>query len=399
MPPSRPLPFNYEIGADAAKIRVGDARTAEGELEIHVDGCDTPARGSPAARAGGGQQRRDDPAGAANCPACRDSTICACVSRVRGWIPCGRSTGSRSGSKPANVDPTDPRAVRWLVRRARRGAGPCIFGTHARRRACHRPDQRNSRRTLRRRDRHPAGERTCGIDPRRSRHRRADSHRHRHRPAGRARVRSARSAGRHGPSGRRVDPLRSRCRGARRQESDDADRGDADGRREPTAAPCARHGVGGRSAVRSRGRCSGRAHIAADRAIVRGPGSRRRRRALAHRDPAPRAACAAGGPARATRQVIRRPDDAHRPWAQRQCAQRGRHHGARRAPGRRIDHPSRGADAAQSVAALVAGIQEALRMESAAGHGAAAEGRQHAGASTAAAAHVSTAHPRAFSAA
>jgi hexosaminidase len=40
-----PLPFNYEIGADVAKIRVGDARTAEGELEIHVDGCDTPARG------------------------------------------------------------------------------------------------------------------------------------------------------------------------------------------------------------------------------------------------------------------------------------------------------------------------------------------------------------------
>jgi hexosaminidase len=37
------LPFNYQIGADAAKIRVGDARTAEGELEIHVDGCDTPA--------------------------------------------------------------------------------------------------------------------------------------------------------------------------------------------------------------------------------------------------------------------------------------------------------------------------------------------------------------------
>jgi hexosaminidase len=38
-----PLPFNYELGADAAKIRVGDARTAAGELEIHVDGCDTPA--------------------------------------------------------------------------------------------------------------------------------------------------------------------------------------------------------------------------------------------------------------------------------------------------------------------------------------------------------------------
>jgi hexosaminidase len=36
-----PLPFNYELGADAAKIRVGDARTAEGELEIHIDGCGT----------------------------------------------------------------------------------------------------------------------------------------------------------------------------------------------------------------------------------------------------------------------------------------------------------------------------------------------------------------------
>jgi hexosaminidase len=38
-----PLPFNYEIGADAGKIRVGDARTADGELEIHVDGCETAA--------------------------------------------------------------------------------------------------------------------------------------------------------------------------------------------------------------------------------------------------------------------------------------------------------------------------------------------------------------------
>jgi hexosaminidase len=51
------LPFNYEIGADTAKIRVGDAGTAEGELEIHVDGCDTPARAllplAPAATAPG----------------------------------------------------------------------------------------------------------------------------------------------------------------------------------------------------------------------------------------------------------------------------------------------------------------------------------------------------------
>jgi hexosaminidase len=35
------LPFNYELGLDAAKIRVGDNRTPEGELEVHVDGCDT----------------------------------------------------------------------------------------------------------------------------------------------------------------------------------------------------------------------------------------------------------------------------------------------------------------------------------------------------------------------
>ncbi len=38
-----PLPFNYELGIDAAHIRVGDARTPEGELEVHIDGCETPA--------------------------------------------------------------------------------------------------------------------------------------------------------------------------------------------------------------------------------------------------------------------------------------------------------------------------------------------------------------------
>ena len=59
-----PLPFNYEIGADAAKIRVGGTRTAEGELEIHADGCDTPAIASlPLAR--GQSVRRDGSAGAA----------------------------------------------------------------------------------------------------------------------------------------------------------------------------------------------------------------------------------------------------------------------------------------------------------------------------------------------
>jgi hexosaminidase len=37
------LPFNYELGSDAAKIRVGNNQTPEGELEVHVDGCDTAA--------------------------------------------------------------------------------------------------------------------------------------------------------------------------------------------------------------------------------------------------------------------------------------------------------------------------------------------------------------------
>jgi hexosaminidase len=45
------MPFNYELGLDAAKIRVGDSRTPEGELEIHIDGCETPAVTLPLAPA------------------------------------------------------------------------------------------------------------------------------------------------------------------------------------------------------------------------------------------------------------------------------------------------------------------------------------------------------------
>jgi hexosaminidase len=36
------LPFNYELGSDAAKIRIGDNKTPVGELEVHIDGCDSP---------------------------------------------------------------------------------------------------------------------------------------------------------------------------------------------------------------------------------------------------------------------------------------------------------------------------------------------------------------------
>jgi hexosaminidase len=49
------LPFNYELGKEAGSIRVGDAHTADGELEIHIDGCDTPAVVTlPLATAAGG---------------------------------------------------------------------------------------------------------------------------------------------------------------------------------------------------------------------------------------------------------------------------------------------------------------------------------------------------------
>ncbi|MEJ1966832.1 MAG: family 20 glycosylhydrolase [Gammaproteobacteria bacterium] len=34
------LPFNFEIGADAQKIQVGDSRTTHGELEVRIDGCE-----------------------------------------------------------------------------------------------------------------------------------------------------------------------------------------------------------------------------------------------------------------------------------------------------------------------------------------------------------------------
>jgi len=37
------LPFNFALGADAAAIALGRARTPEGELEVHLDTCDTPA--------------------------------------------------------------------------------------------------------------------------------------------------------------------------------------------------------------------------------------------------------------------------------------------------------------------------------------------------------------------
>jgi hexosaminidase len=36
------VPFNYEIGKDAAAIKIGDAHSTVGEMEVHVDSCDAP---------------------------------------------------------------------------------------------------------------------------------------------------------------------------------------------------------------------------------------------------------------------------------------------------------------------------------------------------------------------
>jgi hexosaminidase len=57
------LPFNYELGLDTAKIRVGDNRTPVGELEVHVDGCDTAVLGVvPLAPAAGKEGSTELPA-------------------------------------------------------------------------------------------------------------------------------------------------------------------------------------------------------------------------------------------------------------------------------------------------------------------------------------------------
>jgi hexosaminidase len=34
------LPFNFQLGADAAKIALAPPRTPDGELDVRVDGCD-----------------------------------------------------------------------------------------------------------------------------------------------------------------------------------------------------------------------------------------------------------------------------------------------------------------------------------------------------------------------
>jgi hexosaminidase len=49
-----PLPFNFEIGADLNKIRVGDSQSTDGEFEVRVDGCEGAAvRRLPLAPAAG----------------------------------------------------------------------------------------------------------------------------------------------------------------------------------------------------------------------------------------------------------------------------------------------------------------------------------------------------------
>jgi len=48
------VPFNFQIGADREKIRLGTPRTPEGELEVRIDGCEgEPALVIPLAEAAG----------------------------------------------------------------------------------------------------------------------------------------------------------------------------------------------------------------------------------------------------------------------------------------------------------------------------------------------------------
>ncbi len=48
------VPFNFQIGADRDKIRLGTPRTPEGELEVRIDGCEgEPALIIPLASAAG----------------------------------------------------------------------------------------------------------------------------------------------------------------------------------------------------------------------------------------------------------------------------------------------------------------------------------------------------------
>jgi hexosaminidase len=51
-----PLSFNFELGADAAGVPLGRAKTPDGELEVHLDTCDSPAIASlPLAPAASGR--------------------------------------------------------------------------------------------------------------------------------------------------------------------------------------------------------------------------------------------------------------------------------------------------------------------------------------------------------
>ncbi len=112
-----PLPFNYELGADAAKIRVGDARSPEGELEIHIDGCETPPiilPLAPAAMTRGGHDIAGTPI--ADAPRSTRPLLEICSSAPRSHL------GARLGRDRGVGRVRDHRAIRWLVRAAGRGA-------------------------------------------------------------------------------------------------------------------------------------------------------------------------------------------------------------------------------------------------------------------------------------
>ena len=94
------VPFNFQIGRDVDAIRRGDARTADGELEIRTGDCaGEPVARLPLAEAAGVRRRhgRSGRSASRRKPA---AATCACASRGRGSTRSGPSHGWRSESEP-----------------------------------------------------------------------------------------------------------------------------------------------------------------------------------------------------------------------------------------------------------------------------------------------------------
>ena len=90
------IPFNFQIGKDAAKIPLHKPATRDGELEIRLDDCKGSAGGDRVARTRGGQLRAHAAAADPDRQRRRGSTTSASRSRAPRSIPSGSSAVSSS---------------------------------------------------------------------------------------------------------------------------------------------------------------------------------------------------------------------------------------------------------------------------------------------------------------